>query len=407
MYSETRNEYMKQLCTWVVPSLVQFFRHEYDVLAQTHGKKTMMAFQTYCAEVPRWNQDIIDEHVNKILDGCRCDYVEELVTAVFIAHTKMLTAVRMNNKQKKLQITLPKLDHFLHRVFVECARALWKAPFLLSTELSTIERQKNILQLESIFSESMSNAVRSLLPVKSILREYLDEGEDADVKEPETKEKETTIEEEETKGEAPEEADVTEVAEEKTDDAELAEIAEIADAADAAEAAEVAEVAEKVEKIEKAVDESAMKPKAKVVKPTIKLEKMETPPGAPTPVGSDHTVALPTATNGFQVEKEPEAPTMQIETEPTVHFTPYDTVYDETTSSISEIRYAPKLSVEEKPPSTWGMDPDEDLGPTLVISSGESDIGSDDIEDLEAPVAPVEEDIDAPLSTTNDFVELV
>ena len=388
VYSETRNEYMKQLCTWLVPSLVQFYRTQYDVLAQTNGKKTMMAFQTYCAEVPRWNQDIIDEHVNKILDGCRCDYVEELVTAVFIAHTKMLTAVRMNNKQKKLQITLPKLDHFLHRVFVECARALWKAPFLLSTDLTTIERQKNVLTLEALFSESMGSAVRSLLPVKSILREYLDEEEE----EGKTEVKATEIKESEPVA-APtvEETSVSESNEETKE-----------------------EVAPVVEPAETA--ESVPKPKTKAPKQSLRLEKMDTPPGAPTPVGSDHTVELPPTTKGIQVAKEPdtETHTMQIETEPTVHFTPYDTVFDENTATVSEIRYAPKLSVEEKPPSTWGMEPDEDLGPTLMISSTESDIGSDDIQDLDAPTTPavvetaaVEEDIDAPLSTTSDFVELV
>lgn len=400
VYSETRNEYMKQLCTWLVPSLVQFYRHQYDILAQTNGKKTMMAFQTYCSEVPRWNQDVIDEHVNKILDGCRCDYVEELVTAVFIAHTKMLTAVRMNNKQKKLQITLPKLDHFLHRVFIECARALWKAPFLLSTELTTIERQKNILTLEALFSESMSSAVRSLLPVKSILREYLDEEEDegkAEVKVSEPASAKGAVEEdsiEETKEETKEE------------------VTSIVEHMKSAETADIAEIAETEERAD-----TAPKSKIKAPKQSLRLEKMDTPPGAPTPVGSDHIVTLPPTSTGIQVDKEPdtETLTMQIETEPTVHFTPYDTVFDENTASVSEIRYAPKLSVEEKPPSTWGMEPEDDLGPTLVISNGESDIGGDDIQDLDAPAAAaptslestVEEDIDAPLSTTSDFVELV
>jgi len=413
MYSETRNEYMKQLCTWLVPSLVQFYRTQYDVLALTNGKKTMMAFQTYCSEVPRWNQDVIDEHVNKILDGCRCDYVEELVTAVFIAHTKMLTAVRMNNKQKKLQITLPKLDHFLHRVFVECARALWKAPFLLSTDMTTIERQKNVLTLEALFSESMSNAVRSLLPVKSILREYLEEEEDegkAEVKA-------------DVKAETKEAAPTKDVVEDSVDESK-----EETEAAATKTELDLTEVPDIPEPAKEAQEAPEPKPK-KAPKQSLRLEKMDTPPGAPTPVGSDHTVTLPSVNTGVQVAKEPEsllagslltsstseAPTMQIETEPTVHFTPYDTVFDENTATVSEIRYTPKLSVEEKPPSTWGLEPDEDLGPTLMISSTESDIGSDEIQDLDAPAveAPVvklpavEEDIDAPLSTTNDFVELV
>jgi hypothetical protein len=412
MYTEARNEYMKQLCTWVVPSLVQFFRHQYDVLSQTNGKKTMLAFQTYCTEVPRWNQDIIDEHVNKILDGCRCDYVEELVTAVFIAHTKMLTAVRMNNKQKKLQITLPKLDHFLHRVFVECARALWKAPFLLSTDLTTIERQKNILTLESIFSESMGNAVRSLLPVKSILREYLDEEEDAkqeDAKQEDAKQEDAK--QEDAKQEEPKDNVITPLEETKQPEKAVEEVSETASVPEAP-VNEVVELVEEAPKAQAPVNEvvepaASKPPKAKAPKQSLRLEKMDTPPGAPTPVGSDHSVELPSVTSGIQVAKEPEAPTMQIETEPSVHFTPYDTVFD--TASDSEIRYTPKLSVEEKPPSTWGMEPDEDLGPTLVISNASSDIGLEDIQDLEAPVptpAAEEEDVDAPLSLTSDFVEL-
>ncbi len=115
MYSEARNEYIKQMSTWVVPKLVEFFRREYDRILVTEGKRTMSAFQNWCSEVPRWNQDVIDTHVNELLDNCKCDYIEDLMTAVFIAHTKMLTAIRVNSRQKKLQITLPKLDHFLHR----------------------------------------------------------------------------------------------------------------------------------------------------------------------------------------------------------------------------------------------------------------------------------------------------
>lgn len=125
-----------------------------------------------------------------------------------------------------------------------------------------------------------------------------------------------------------------------------------------------------------------------------------------------------------------------IDTEPSVHFTPYDTVYDETMSEISEIRYTPKISVEDKPPSTWGMD---DMGPSLTIGTETSNI-MDDVVDLEAPsvvnhseVTPLEAsvasapplpiarladssvatpvaapvvDIDMPLTETSDFEEL-
>lgn len=391
LYSEARNEYMKQLCTWIVPPLVDFFRVEYNALTKIHGKKTMSAFQTFCTEVPKWNQDVIETHINSVLDGCRCDYVEELMTAVFVAHTKMLTAIRTNGKQKKLQITLPKLDHFLHRVFTECARSLWKAPFLFATELSSVERQKNVLQAEAMCGEAMNAAVRSLLPVKNILREYLDE--------------------EEEEGESKEDKRagvldlVEEVEEAKVEEKETAE----------------AKVEEKETEKENAKVEDAPTPKAvKPPKPSLLLTKVETPPELATPVGGDHVVELPSVNAKVSVEKAeatvaaavsavsaPVPTHLTIETEPAVHFTPYDTVYQDT-SGQSTIEYAPKVSVEDKPPSTWGLEDDSEGGPSLTIHESSSSIGAEDVEDLEAvaeePVAT--EDIDAPLSSTGDFEEI-
>jgi hypothetical protein len=172
-YSEARNEYMKQLSTWIVPFMINHYRNLWTSSAKAGPQKAMLIFQEKCAEVPKWNQDTISEHINNLLDNCRCDYLEELMAAVFIAHTKVLISIRVSSKHKKLQITLPKLDHFLHRIFTECARAFWKIPYLFLDEQKPIEMQKNMLQAEAMCTEAMTAAVRSLLPIKNILAEYL------------------------------------------------------------------------------------------------------------------------------------------------------------------------------------------------------------------------------------------
>jgi hypothetical protein len=104
--------------------------------------------------------------------------MEELMTAVFIAHTKVLTAVRLSTKQKKLSIVVPKLDHFIHRVFRESARCFWKSPFLFMDNGNVMERQKNILQVEAMAMEAITTAVRGLLPVKQILQDYLEDDQE-------------------------------------------------------------------------------------------------------------------------------------------------------------------------------------------------------------------------------------
>jgi len=359
LYSEARNEYLKQMASWLSSPIVEFFRAEYQKISTRDPAKAMSSFQIWCADVPKWNQDVIDTNVSIVLDSCRCDYVEELMTAVFIAHTKMLTAIRVSSKQKKMKITLPKLDHFLHRVFIECARGFWKAPFLFLESVPMIEKQKNVIQMESMCIESLSGAVRSLLPVKSILNEYLAEDED---------EKDEEMEEEEPvkkKASLPISSTITTV---------------------------VAPVAPST--ITTVVAPVAPSTITTVVAP-IALSTIAVPPSLV--IKEDHSAVLPPERDGVTA--------MKIDTEPSVHFTPYDTVYDETNDSISEIRYSPKISVEDKPDSHWGED--DDSLQRIEIADTATSLSMEDMEDLDAPAPssdPVEEDL--PLTASGEFEEL-
>lgn len=389
LYSEARQEYLKQLSTWLCGPLVEYFRKEYNSISARAGKKAMSEFQTFCSTVPLWNQDVIDTNIGTLLDNCRCDYIEELMTAVFIAHTKMLTSIRVNSRMKKLQITLPKLDHFLHRVFTECARAFWKAPFLFSEENSPVERQKNILQAESMCGEALSAAVRGLLPIKNILRDYLEDDDGEETAEPTP---EPIAVHEPVAAPAPvaarEPVAVPAPAPEPVAAPAPAPVVAPAPApapvvnAVALAAAEAARIA--------APPPEPKKEKEKKEKtPTVSIEKLDTQPSIEVPPPSDHSVKMEEP-----LKQEPQM--MKIETEPSVHFTPYDTVvYD---NNNAQIEYVEKVSVEDKPPSTFGLDDDV---PKLQISEVSSSIDFSDITELDPPP-----DVDAPLTSTGDFETL-
>ena len=173
-YSEARSEYTKQLATFIVPALIVWFRNLWSRNA-FDKQRCISLFQNECEEISNWNMDRIQDEVRSLIEQSRCDYMEELMTAVFIAHTKVLTAVRLSQKQKKLSITIPKLEHFVHHVFKESARCFWKNAFLFMDNGNYIERQKNILNAESLLNEALTSAVRGLLPVKQILKDYMSE----------------------------------------------------------------------------------------------------------------------------------------------------------------------------------------------------------------------------------------
>jgi len=179
-YSEARSEYTKQLATFIVPSLVSWFQQLWSRNAN-NKQQCLSLFQTDCEEIARWNQDRIHDEVRVLIERTGCDYMEDLMTAVFIAHTKVLTAVRLSQKQKKLSITVPKLDHFVHRVFRESARSFWKSPFLFMDVGTVVDRQKNVLQIEALAAEAITTAVRGLLPVKQILQDYLEDDDQEEI----------------------------------------------------------------------------------------------------------------------------------------------------------------------------------------------------------------------------------
>jgi hypothetical protein len=167
-------------------------------------RRILWMFQNLLKDIPDWNQDKVLRETDKIVQSTRCDYLEELLTAVFIAHTKVLSAIRLTNRdKKKIQITVPKLEHFLHRTLSESARILWSNAYLFSEQGSSIDRQKNLRQVEQLLHQAVLQSIRGMLPVKSILREYLNNDTDADtnddVSEKKNEKEEDEEEEEEEK----------------------------------------------------------------------------------------------------------------------------------------------------------------------------------------------------------------
>lgn len=195
VYAEAKGEYTRQLCQFLTPALHKYFLDLLDLAKEREQdpKKHLVAFQNLLEAISEWNIDKVQRETQSVSILTQCDYLEELLTAVFIAHTKVLSAIRLTNRHKKLQITIPKLEHFLHRTMTECARILWTNTFLFSTSGTPLERQKNMRQVESLITDGVLQGVRSMLPVKSILREYLgadESGGETDQEEDEAEEAE-------------------------------------------------------------------------------------------------------------------------------------------------------------------------------------------------------------------------
>ncbi len=184
VYSDTRTEYTKQLCIFLIPAYFQFF---VDLLGKakqgSEPKKVLWQFQTMLNEIHDWNMEKVHNEINTIHGNTGCDYLEDLLTAVFIAHTKVLTAIRLSANNKKVEITIPKVEHFLFKVLCEISKLLWSSTYLFREDISGIDRQQNYKLIEGIIGEGILQAIRSLVPVKSILKNLVNQEETKETKE--------------------------------------------------------------------------------------------------------------------------------------------------------------------------------------------------------------------------------
>jgi len=183
---ESKNEWGSRLVTILTPLLVDGYKSILDesIKMCKENKETdkyLMTFQNLISRIPKWNAQIIETERKRICDKSGCTYLEDLVTCVHIIQLKILTAMRVGQKQKKIDIHIPKLDDFIHKTYINIARKVYKNVYLFEVNVMPLQIQKNHRELEIIVQECILNTLREGIPVEAILRAYMDETVEEDV----------------------------------------------------------------------------------------------------------------------------------------------------------------------------------------------------------------------------------
>ena len=192
---DAKEEYTKQLISILKGCIYQGIKSIYmdakDICNQDNTPdNVLMVFQDLLSRIPKWSQDIINKEFERITNISKCDYIDDLLKVVYVSHIKILTIVHSAQKNKKITLKVPSGSHFIHLCYTECAREFWKDPYYFSDRVSKYEHQKNMRDSENMIAECIMETIRKQLPVRHILKEFLNEPdeeieeEDDDIKEP-------------------------------------------------------------------------------------------------------------------------------------------------------------------------------------------------------------------------------
>ena len=181
---EAKKEYTNQLLQILKPRIYEGFKSMYDDTVSILGKEyieyntqsssVIKSFQKALRDIPLWNQEMINREYDRILNSSKCDYFEDLIETVFITNIKILSSVQINsNNSIGLQVNIPSPVHFIHKCYIECAKEIYKNPYVFenSKNMTPKEKHTNIRDSLTYIENSINSAIRELLPIRDILKQ--------------------------------------------------------------------------------------------------------------------------------------------------------------------------------------------------------------------------------------------
>jgi hypothetical protein len=178
---DAKKEYTKKLVNLLALPIYQGIQSIYEQARQASQdaghQNYLRTFQILLRDIPQWNQDVIDTEHNRIVLETKCNWLTNLIKAVFISHVKVLSAVRMGTGYKRIKLNVPSSSKFVHTCYVEAARVFYKNPYLFYHEMADRDVHKNMVEAISLIKGAIKDAIERLIPFQQIIYEYVDHPE--------------------------------------------------------------------------------------------------------------------------------------------------------------------------------------------------------------------------------------
>lgn len=186
MLYQSGNRWAMEIISVLTPLMVEGIKSQfldaYKLCVETEQEeKYLMTFQTFLKRVHKWNDTIVENETKRIIEKSKCKEFELLISAVHINHLKILSSVRVSQKQKAVPINIANPNQFVHRCYINFARKIYENTYLFqyahNPDMNPLQFQRDMRECELICRESIMKTIRENMPIEEILRAYMDETE--------------------------------------------------------------------------------------------------------------------------------------------------------------------------------------------------------------------------------------
>ena len=179
-FLEMKEEYTQHLVDTLAPYIYEGLTSIYKEavrVANDSGceEKILITFQKCLQAIGKWSQVIIAEETNRIkqLSGTT-DYLDDLVKAVIKSNIILLTfSNNISNIVAQTFYNSFTTQLFIHRCYSECGKDAHNYPYLFYHDVSAMDYKRNQIVIQQNIQSGITRAIRKVLPISLILKEYL------------------------------------------------------------------------------------------------------------------------------------------------------------------------------------------------------------------------------------------
>ena len=170
---EAKSECTDKLCSVITPVTIDVMLTLYnDASEMSKGKQQLIQYQKLLQEVKSWNESIIFDNTKRVCDSC--NYFRDILTAIFICYTKIMSSIRLGKVKKSISLKIPSNEIFVHAVFKELADNLYNDPYFLQ-EKNPYEIKQEMVRRNR---KAIESAVKQLVPLDEIFKTYISVGDE-------------------------------------------------------------------------------------------------------------------------------------------------------------------------------------------------------------------------------------
>ncbi|MEM3061975.1 MAG: hypothetical protein QW303_00315 [Nitrososphaerota archaeon] len=180
LFLEIKNEYTEHLVDTLTPYIYEglnsIYKEAVRIAEETKSNdKTLLIFQKLLQSVSNWNQQRIEEETKRIKQlSNTSEYFDDLVKAVIKSNIILLcysnTVSNVIAQTFYNSLTTPT---FIHRCYTECAKDAHNNPYLFYHNIDPMDLKRNQIIVYKNIQQGIIRAIRKILPISMILKEYL------------------------------------------------------------------------------------------------------------------------------------------------------------------------------------------------------------------------------------------